>query len=258
MEYNLNHQKETFELVKSHSKFLNKNTNNNNRWKKFIDAVYVIHTGINLKYINEQLEYQGFHDIVVYLETCNLANLNQKFVLNGREKLVGCHISHALCCEHALENNYNSIIILEDDCYFNRLVTDDEIQKLVDLKNKYNPLMINLSPLIEQGVCTHFINKPTFNIIRNGSALTHFININKDGMNKILETKTNPPPIKTKYPAPNRFSSAVCWFGADDFWTAHTDMYTLVVPDKITIASQYLPGRTKGNHNVDKPFQYRS
>lgn len=256
-------QEEIVNLVKKHAKFTDKNINTNNKWKKMINAVYVIYTNDKmLDLINNQLKYQNFDDIVIYLKTPLLKDLNPKFPIKEFPiHLLGCHISHMLCCEHALENNYDSIIIMEDDCYFNRKITDNEIDKLIELRNKHNPLMINLSPLSEMGHFHYnkFINRSTFDIIRTPSSLTHFINVNKEGLHKMVETKINIPPEKVKYWSPWWSDNERCWYlGGDNFWCAYTDMYSLIVPDKITISSQYIPGRTNGNHNVDTPFfQYR-
>lgn len=237
-------QEEAFNLVKENSTFTNKNINTNSRWKNFIDAVYVIHMEDDtINEINLNLKSQDLDDIVIYFKSAPLKNVNQNYFTNPYNlSLAGCHISHTLCAEHALENNYNYILILEEDCCFNKYITDTEINKLIQLRNNYDPLMINLGPPDDM----NFTNRPEFNIVREPSPLTHFIYLNKEGMNKILNTKTCPPPTKVLHDRqPNR-SINERYFGADDFWMCFTEQYTLEIPDASALACQYNPnGRSR-------------
>jgi len=245
----MSNQEEIFNLVRINSTFINKNTNTNSRWKNFIDAVYVIYMHDDkLDEINLNLKSQDLQDIVIYLKASPLSSVKQNY-FTGNLSLHGCHISQTLCAEHALENNYNHILILEEDCCFNKYITDNEINKLIELRNNHNPLMINLAPPDDMNL----FNKPEFNIIRKASCLTHFIYLNKEGMSKILSTKTCPPPEKALYDQiqPNH-SVKHRYFGADDFWMCFTDHYSLEVPYEAPLACQYTLNGTSPNRGGQK------
>ena len=241
---NMSSQEEAFNLVKENSTFTNKNTNTNSRWKNFIDAVYVIYMEDDtIDQINLNLKSQGLDDIVIYFKSAPLKSIKQNYFTEDLS-LAGCHVSHTLCAEHALENNYNYILILEEDCCFNKYITDNEINKLIELRNNHDPFMINLGPPSDMG----FTNKQEFNIVRDASPLTHFIYLNKEGMSKLLNTKIYPPPEKVlRDYQPNR-SIKQRYFGADDFWMCFTDHYTLQVPDAASLACQHTP--TGGSRNL--------
>lgn len=247
----MSNQEEVFNLVKINSKFINKNTNTNSRWKNFVDAVYVIHMDDELDKIDLNLKSQNLDDIVIYFKAFPLKNVKQTYFTTHIANH-GCHISHTLCAEHALENNYNYILILEDDCCFNKYITDNEINKLIELRNRDNPFMINLSP-----PDNYFTKQKEFNIVRKRHSLTHFIYLNKEGMTKILNTKTNPPPNDFLY-RPNMIPGRTiksCYFGADEFWMFFTDHHSLEVPYETTLACQYKPNRNKDvNHNIKTNF----
>ena len=248
----MTNQEEVFNLVRTNSEFINNNKNINSRWKNFVDAVYVIFTGDITDELNLNLKSQNLDDIVIYLKAPYLRDIKQNY-FTSRIDLHGCHISHTLCAEHALENNYKYILILEDDCWFNKYITDDEINKLIELRNKYNPFMINLSPPEENG----FSKQKEFNIVKKCSSLTHFIYLNTEGMRKILNTKTCPPPKYFLHPPKNIGTRTLksCYFGADEFWTFFTDHYSLEVPYDTSIACQYKPNRSQNlNRNLRTNF----
>jgi len=246
--YNYNYQTETFNLVRENTIFKRKDINNlkYNRWLKFIDGAYVIGTGKVWDKFKIQSEYQDLENITHYSEITKIKDLNQKFVTtNGGQfgedyfiNATGCHISHVNCCEDALKNNYENIIIMEDDCYFTKYITDDEINKLVELRNLYNPNVINLAPHSTHNKYT--CNRGNIELIQMPTFMTHFIYVNKVGMNQIIKTKYERPHKPFRLSGTGSGYIDRDWFGGDDFWYSFTNSYVLGVPEDKQWAIQYV------------------
>lgn len=250
--FNYSYQTETFNLLESKYKFKKKIIDKkNNRWLKFIDAAYVIGLGNNWVNFKKNAIFQDLEDITHYIEAAKLKDINQYFYLGNNKNLVGCHMSHVICCEDAIKNNYKNIIIMEDDCSFTKYITNDEIDKLIYLKNKYNASYINLSPIPSSYYLFSACNQLEIDLIQKPTNTTHFIFLNINAMKTI---------IKTKYEKPSkhlRLSGSSCgyidrdWFGADDFWRSFTNSYALVVKDKNIWAIQEDNDDTRPNRGIN-------
>ena len=66
-------------------------------------------------------------------------------------------------------DGFKRIIIMEDDCVFNKYIDDNEIKKLNRLNKKYNPCSINLAPHIDNDI---LINNTDIDIIQYPTVLS--------------------------------------------------------------------------------------
>lgn len=245
-DYNYNYQTETFNLVYDTAEFNYKNLKGvNNRWLKLVDAAYVIGTGSTFEKFKKQAEFQGIEEITHYVKIKKLKDLDQKFRIKKDYYLnnAGCQMSHVSCCYNAMTKGYKNIIIFEDDCYFTKYITDDEIEALVNIKNKKDPNYLNLGPhsLHNGKTC----NRPEIELIQMPTFMTHFIYLNTVGMNQWIKTKYERPwkPFRLSGYAKGYIDRD--WFGADDFWYSFTNSYVLGVRESNPWAIQYVPDDTE-------------
>lgn len=245
-DYNYNYQTETFNLVYDTAEFNYKNLKGvNNRWLKLVDAAYVIGTGESFEKFKKQAEFQGIEEITHYVKIKKLKDLDQKFRIKRDYCLnnSGCHISQVSCCYNAMTKGYKNIIVFEDDCYFTKYITDDEIEALVNIKNKEDPSRINFAPssLHYKYTC----NRPEIELIQMPTFMAHFTYLNTVGMNQFIKTKYERPwkPFRLSGTAQGYIDRD--WFGADDFWYSFTNSYVLGVCESKPWAIQYVPDDTE-------------
>lgn len=245
-DYNYNYQTETFNLVYDTAEFNYKNLKGvNNRWLKLVDAAYVIGTGSTFEKFKKQAEFQGIEEITHYVKIKKLKDLDQKFRIKKDYYLnsTGCHMSHVSCCYNAMRKGYKNIIIFEDDCYFTKYITDDEIEALVNIKNKKNPNYLNLGPHSHHHGNT--CNRHEIELIQMPTFMTHFIYLNTVGMNQWIKTKYERPWKPFRMSGTGQGYIDRDWFGGDDFWYSFTNSYVLGVRESKPWAIQYVPDDTE-------------
>ena len=189
---------------------------------------YVIGLGNNWNCFKKQSIFQDLEDIMIYFQAYPVNNLETRNYcdkLNATYNDFGCWSSHILCMEHAIKNNYNNILLLEDDCVFTKFIDNNEINLLKSLINDINPNYINFGP----NRMKEFINQKELNIKNLPSSMTHFGFVSSNGMKLCMDMKLKKPPKslkKLKRPEYRDF------YATDDFWYFYTNMYTLSVKEK--------------------------
>lgn len=240
--FDYRYQIETYNKVLEKSQFERKIIPKNNRWLKFVDCAYVVGLGKNWINFKKQALSQDLENITHYYTAPLFEDIKQKFYKikdKNMNKCLGCHFSHVLCCEDALKNNYKSIIIMEDDCFFTKYISENEINKLVELKNKYKPKYINLSP--HPNTTNKFCNKSKLDLIKAPSSMTHFIYVNEEGMKHMVRTKYEQPPKPFRLASSQGFLIDRDWAaGGDNFWYSFSNEYVLSVPEKEYWAKQHV------------------
>jgi len=110
---------------------------NNSIFKNNIDATYVLHLENNGRYDNiiNQLNKYNITNVVYILFNKGYKKCNKKFINNTSLDIVDANLT---IFKHAKQNNYNNILILEDD-----FILTDTIKNKIDINNIYNFLEKN-------------------------------------------------------------------------------------------------------------------
>lgn len=175
---------------------------NPNKKKINVDKVYVCHWSslIDRKnYINERLNSLGIeHEFVELYDTSNwnVDEISKKYKLifsfNPRQTekkypVISLALKHCWIVEDAIKNNYESIMILEDDAEF--------VDDFVDKFNSYYKQLPKDWDMCFVGSCCNLFSKNiesnVFVYPASSSRCTHCYIISKSGLNKIRDEMYN-------------------------------------------------------------------
>lgn len=109
--------------------------------KNYFDCIYCITSRRDSKrkqnFIKQTKELGIYEDITFHyfeenqpIEYLNIKRIQNRLLCENRKRELSCTISHYLCVKDAYQNNYNRILICEDDVYFLKNLND--IKLLLD------------------------------------------------------------------------------------------------------------------------------
>ena len=164
---------------------------NNSLLNNFVDVTYIIHLEGNgrLSNIIDQLTIFQPTNIIYILFNKGYKKCNKiPHISTPPYDLVDAFLQ---CFKHADENNYNNILILEDDFIFSEKIKDEEhILNIKNFTNKQN----NKNFIYLLG-CLPFLRLPVFYDTNHshliGSGGTHAIIYSKQFRENILKTNTD-------------------------------------------------------------------
>ena len=102
----------------------------------FVDATYIIHLENNGRMPNIEYQLKGYHptNIVYLLINKGYKNFNKgPHISSPAYDLIDAYLQ---CFKHASKNNYNNILILEDDFIFSKKIKD--INHILNINNFIN------------------------------------------------------------------------------------------------------------------------
>tara|TARA_B100000795_G_C22794747_1_gene438784 strand:+ start:631 stop:1440 length:810 start_codon:yes stop_codon:yes gene_type:complete len=159
---------------------------NNSIFSKSIDATYIIHLeGNNNRYNNIVNQLKKFKptNIVYILYNKGWNNcVKDKYITNTSKDLIDCNIN---IFQHANKNNYNNILILEDDFIF-----DSKINQTNNINNinKFLLKKINKSFTFYLGTIPFLFIPYNFNIYKGLiNIYTHSVVFSKKYRNEVLK-----------------------------------------------------------------------
>jgi GR25 family glycosyltransferase involved in LPS biosynthesis len=109
---------------------------------------------------------------------------------NGTNTMIGCGLSHIFIWQDAIKQNYNNILVFEDDIIISDNFNEILQNAMNELPKDYDILYLGLRDSIckpPKDISFNYIYKPLFPL------LTHAMIISKNGLNKLVKyiTKIN-------------------------------------------------------------------
>lgn len=208
-----------------------------NKWRESIPAIYVIGPENNINHIVEEATREGFINLIKFLhpkmmtetvkEIEGCEEFNNWMTQKTRLICFGCHLSHVIIAKDIIENNHDYALVLENDCKFERSISNsvlDEIKNIYNI-NKTKISYLNLGNSKDGEL---FYKSENIEIVRAQTFLTHSYIINKSTAEILYET------IDINKKRPERNFMGKKWdheqfyrAGADDFFTCYVDSFTL-------------------------------
>lgn len=192
-------QEQILHLIKNYNVSRTYFTNNdtiNPYINKCIDHIYIINLETNVlrrNYVIKLMEKYNinFELIVVpLLSSEEFKSINNKYI-NISE--AGCYLSHMFCLNDAMNNNYNNIIIFEDD-----IVLHKNFHNLFETKinsREFDILMLGANDFHFSQLNYKFIDNDMYKPHSNSKFLlgTHAIYYSNKGVTEVFKTRLNNP-----------------------------------------------------------------
>lgn len=223
-------------------------------WYKLSQKMYVITTPNTEIFFDNEAKEQGFtkllnkiymfpaykiseilYDDYNIISDWFLDNLVKEDELQVAWQSIGCHVSHCMASEDFLETDNKRILVFEDDCKFNDVLSDNFLKSLTDEIEQRNLGFIHLGWEVEKD---HLDENWKLHKINSHFDMIHSYLINRNEAQKFVNTLDVTTEIsQIKDTSKEAIKEYIFRSQADDYFTYFVESYCL---EKSLTFQQYM------------------